>query len=65
MQLFESAFQAVEWVNGVRWKGEKKGLLNTRALLDALGNPETRMGRIIHVAGTNGKGSVCPRCCVR
>jgi len=26
-------------------------------LLDAMGHPEQRMGRVIHVAGTNGKGS--------
>jgi dihydrofolate synthase/folylpolyglutamate synthase len=26
-------------------------------LLQALGNPERRLGRVIHVAGTNGKGS--------
>jgi dihydrofolate synthase/folylpolyglutamate synthase len=26
-------------------------------LLDALGRPQDRMGRVIHVAGTNGKGS--------
>ena len=25
-------------------------------LLAALGHPERRMGRVIHVAGTNGKG---------
>src|ERR1700744_6374352 len=27
--------------------------------LAALGNPERRMGPVIHVAGTNGKGSTC------
>jgi dihydrofolate synthase/folylpolyglutamate synthase len=30
-----------------------------KRLLAALGNPETRMGPVIHVAGTNGKGSTC------
>jgi dihydrofolate synthase/folylpolyglutamate synthase len=30
-----------------------------RRLLAALGNPERRMGPVIHVAGTNGKGSTC------
>ncbi len=59
MVLFESAEKAIEWVNGARWKGEKNGLENTCALLNALGNPEKRMGKIIHVAGTNGKGSTC------
>ena len=56
---FETADEAIAWINGARWKGEKKGLENTRALLDRLGHPETRMGKIIHVAGTNGKGSTC------
>jgi len=28
-------------------------------LLDELGNPETKLAPVIHVAGTNGKGSVC------
>ena len=35
----------------------KKDLGNTKALCKALGNPEKRL-RCIHVAGTNGKGSV-------
>jgi dihydrofolate synthase/folylpolyglutamate synthase len=33
------------------------GLERMRALLDKLGSPDTRLGRVIHVAGTNGKGS--------
>lgn len=36
----------------------KLGLENIRALLDRLGNPERGMA-FLHVAGTNGKGSVC------
>jgi len=35
----------------------KADLNNTIAILDALGNPERRI-RAIHIAGTNGKGSV-------
>lgn len=34
------------------------GIANMRLLLDALGNPEKNF-KVIHVAGTNGKGSVC------
>lgn len=34
------------------------GTGRTRALLDALGSPDCGL-RIVHVAGTNGKGSVC------
>ncbi len=33
------------------------GLERMRALLDKLGAPDTRMGQVIHVGGTNGKGS--------
>lgn len=50
--------QALDWLNGAQFTGIKLGLENTRHLLAALGNPENRL-RFIHVAGTNGKGSVC------
>ena len=59
MTKFTTAREAADWINGQRWKGEKHGLDNTRALLAALGNPDRRMGKILHVAGTNGKGSTC------
>lgn len=36
----------------------KLGLERIGTLLEALGNPQ-RVGRFIHVAGTNGKGSTC------
>ena len=39
-------------------KSAKLGLDRIRAVLAALGNPE-RAYRVIHVAGTNGKGSTC------
>ena len=38
--------------------GDRRGLDDTTKLLAALGNPEKKL-KIIHVAGTNGKGSVC------
>lgn len=38
--------------------GMKPGLAVTRHLLEQAGDPQKRYG-IIHVAGTNGKGSVC------
>ena len=56
--MFETAPQAVEWIEGLRYKGEKNGLANMRALLARLGNPQDSL-RMIHVAGTNGKGSTC------
>lgn len=39
-------------------KTAKLGLDRIRRVLDALGNPE-RGYRVVHVAGTNGKGSTC------
>ena len=39
-------------------KTAKLGLERIRAVLDALGNPE-KAYRVVHVAGTNGKGSTC------
>jgi dihydrofolate synthase/folylpolyglutamate synthase len=39
-------------------KSAKMGLERIRAVLAALGNPESAF-RIVHVAGTNGKGSTC------
>lgn len=38
--------------------GSKLGLDRMKALLEKLGNPERNL-KVIHVAGTNGKGSVC------
>src|SRR6187399_2871521 len=35
------------------------GLERISALLDRLGNPERSLPPILHVAGTNGKGSTC------
>lgn len=55
---FENAAQAVDWINGLRYAGEKNGLSNMRALLERMGNPEKRL-KMVHVAGTNGKGSTC------
>ena len=36
----------------------KLGLERIKAVLDILGNPQKNL-KIIHIAGTNGKGSVC------
>jgi dihydrofolate synthase/folylpolyglutamate synthase len=43
---------------GHELKAGKWDLANMRALLTEMDHPESR-GRFIHVAGTNGKGSVC------
>jgi dihydrofolate synthase / folylpolyglutamate synthase len=49
---------AIDWLFGTQYRGVKLGLENVRALLTALGEPQNAL-RFIHVAGTNGKGSVC------
>lgn len=49
---------ALRWLYARNQFSIKLGLDATRALLAALGNPE-RGGVFLHVAGTNGKGSVC------
>ena len=56
--------EALAWLYSTQATGIKLGLENTRALLSALGvrgvYPEPLPHpRLIHVAGTNGKGSVC------
>jgi dihydrofolate synthase/folylpolyglutamate synthase len=53
--------EAIAWLYGCQQRGIKLGLGNTHLLLRALGvneSPKERP-RYIHVAGTNGKGSVC------
>src|ERR1700690_357196 len=43
---------------GNEMKTAKLGLERMQAVLAALGNPE-RAYKVVHVAGTNGKGSTC------
>ncbi|MCX6962002.1 MAG: bifunctional folylpolyglutamate synthase/dihydrofolate synthase, partial [Verrucomicrobia bacterium] len=50
--------EALDWLNDSQFTGIKLGLENTFRLLEAIGNPQERL-RFLHVAGTNGKGSVC------
>jgi len=50
--------EALAWLYGTQTFGIKLGLENTRRLMAAAGNPPERL-KFIHVAGTNGKGSVC------
>ncbi|ACF13062.1 FolC bifunctional protein [Chloroherpeton thalassium ATCC 35110] len=50
--------ETIEFLFPLRRFGQKLGLENIQALCDALGNPERNLGTIVHVAGTNGKGSV-------
>lgn len=48
--------QALEYIHGTKKFGSKLGLENIKELLRLLGNPHSDL-KIIHVAGTNGKGS--------
>ncbi len=50
--------EALAWLFGTQRFGIKLGLENTERLFDSLGVPAPG-ARILHVAGTNGKGSVC------
>ena len=50
--------EAIEYLYQLRLFGTKLGLENTLRLANAVGSPQDRL-RFIHVAGTNGKGSVC------
>lgn len=50
--------EIIERIFARRSFGIKPGLATTRALLAVMGNPEKDI-RTVHVAGTNGKGSVC------
>lgn len=48
--------QAIEYLESCRILGSRPGLDSIKALLKRMGNPEKDL-RIIHIAGTNGKGS--------
>ena len=50
--------EAVAWVEGFQKFGIKLGLNRMKTVLNTLNNPHKK-SKFIHVAGTNGKGSVC------
>jgi len=50
--------EALSWLYGFQKFGVRLGLERIQHLVNELGNPHHDM-KIIHVAGTNGKGSVC------
>lgn len=50
--------ESLAWLYGLQQFGIKLGLANIRELLRRLGEPQAAL-RCVHVAGTNGKGSVC------
>ena len=50
--------QAVEKIHSLLTFGSRPGLDRMRIFLERLGNPQDKL-KYIHIAGTNGKGSVC------
>ena len=53
-----NASSAIEKIEEFQRFGSILGLERMNALLELLGNPQDEL-KIIHVAGTNGKGSIC------
>ena len=51
---YEEALQFIDYTNSF---GSRLGLDSIRELLNRLGNPQNRC-KVIHIAGTNGKGSI-------
>lgn len=49
---------AVEYLENCYKFGSKRGHENLKKLLNCFGNPQEKL-KIIHIAGTNGKGSTC------
>lgn len=49
---------AVQWLAGFEKYGWVFGLDRISTLMERLGNPQKEL-KVVHVAGTNGKGSVC------
>ena len=47
----------LEWLFAQEASGIKFGLENTKELLERMGNPHQKF-KSVHIAGTNGKGSV-------
>lgn len=50
--------EVIHYLNLIERFGSRPGLIRLQNLLKNLGNPEKKL-KVIHVGGTNGKGSVC------
>lgn len=50
--------EALAYIHSTSWKGSVPGLERITELMHALGDVQDKL-RIVHVAGTNGKGSTC------
>lgn len=50
--------ETIEFIHSIPWMGKKLGLTQIGELLSMMDDPQHNL-KFIHVAGTNGKGSVC------
>ena len=50
--------ESLAYIHSVMWQGSRPGLERITELLDKMGNPQKQL-KVIHVTGTNGKGSFC------
>ncbi|WP_256756739.1 folylpolyglutamate synthase/dihydrofolate synthase family protein [Cohnella sp. WQ 127256] len=55
---FQTAEEAMAWITGLTSFGIRPGLDRINQLMEIFNHPQRRL-KFIHVAGTNGKGSVC------
>lgn len=53
--------QSLDYISSLKKFGSKLELENLKKLLDMIGNPQDRLN-FIHIAGTNGKGSITTFC---
>jgi len=53
--------EAIQFLSGLQVFGQRFGLETMRELLQRIGNPQHSL-RFLHIAGTNGKGSVAAMC---
>lgn len=50
--------EAISFIHSTEWQGSRPGLTRITELMSKLGDPQNGL-KVIHVAGTNGKGSFC------
>lgn len=55
--MIQTADEAIEYIHSLSRFGKKSGLDNIRLIMNRLGNPQDKL-KYVHIAGTNGKGSV-------
>ncbi|MDO5028892.1 MAG: folylpolyglutamate synthase/dihydrofolate synthase family protein [Bacillota bacterium] len=58
MNKFETLDDYIDWIYDLGPRNESRTLRNIQALMNRLDNPQDKI-KVIHVAGTNGKGSTC------